>query len=130
MTIDKSNLEGTLTGETTDEREEGKGNRVHLRAPDVRAQVGAPPSAPVRADRPGQLPERLPEVQEPGLEPAREVGTQAANQTRVAPRRDDHLRVTCNHCGARVRTRISGAMWGHTDAGSECPGSKTWDHDG
>jgi hypothetical protein len=128
MTIDKSNLEGTLTGETTDEREEGKGNRFHVRATDVRAQVGASPSTPVRADRPGHVPERLPEVQEPGLEPAREAGTQATDQSRVA-RRDDPKRVTCRHCGARVLTRGSGAMWGHPDASGECVGSKSWDYE-
>lgn len=128
MYIERPKRPGTLAeGNITDGREEGKGNRLHVRA--VRPQVGASPSDPVRADRPGKISGLVPSLQATELEPE-DTRTPAASQDqdgRVA-RRDDHKRVTCSHCGARVLTRISGAMWGHTMAGSECTGSKTWDH--
>jgi hypothetical protein len=127
MTIEHDKRGGTLT-EGTDEREEGKGNRLHMRA--VRPQVGASPSDPVRADRPGEISRVVSELQAAELEHARGNASQATSQkVGVVPRRDDHKRVTCNHCGARVLTRNSGAMWGHSNAtGVECIGSKSWDY--
>lgn len=89
---------------------------------------------PARGDRGhGSTADRVPEVQVTVLEPAVsertavEAGRQVeAGQEVGLSRRDDHRRVTCNHCGARVLTRISGAMWGHTAGSVECPGSRTW----
>lgn len=51
------------------------------------------------------------------------------NEPAAERRRDDHLRVTCKQCGARVLTRRSGAMLDHRLAdGAMCSGSRTWDY--
>lgn len=57
-----------------------------------------------------------------------QAGTQEDRQDVAEPRRDDRRRVTCNHCGRRVLTRWSGAMWGHMAGGVECLGPKTCDY--
>lgn len=98
----------------------------------VRAPMGA--EGPVVGPDTGGTPAGLPEVQEPVLEHGADLSEARGQEedpreaSQVARPRDDHRRVTCNHCGARVVTRGSGAMWGHPADGAECPGSRTWDY--
>lgn len=122
MSIDQDDDGRTLDADHERQAGAGSRDRLHVRA--VRPSLAAPLAA--GDDRPA-APDGLREVPIEVLEPTAGHG-QAGTEAREVARRDDHLRVTCNHCGARVLTRISGAMWGHNANGGECPGSKTWDH--
>jgi hypothetical protein len=125
MSTDRHDLSTVLLVGTAHARQQGDDHGPGLQP--VRASVG--PEGPVAEPGAGRSPAGLPEVQEPVLEHGadlpqargQEEGPQEVGQ--VARRRDDHLRVTCRHCGARVLTRNSGAMWKHSAAGAECPGS-------
>lgn len=122
MSIERREQPGTLPASDPDASKEGEGNRADVLA--VRSPMGAAGS--VRTDRPVDVSEGLPQLQKLALERTEE---RAATIQGGVARRDDHKRVTCSHCGARVLTRGSGAMWGHDKKGGhECPGSKTWDH--
>ena len=123
MSIDQH--DDTRTLDTDHGSEEGTGpcDRLHVRA--VRPSVDAPQAA--GDDRPGST-EGLCELPVEVLEHAARIDQARTQASRVERRRDDHKRVTCDHCGARVLTRGSGAMWGHLADGVECTGSKTWDY--
>ena len=128
MSTDRHAPRGVVPVGTAYASEQGKGHGSDLQP--LRASVG--PEGPLGGPSTGGSPEGLSEVQVTVLEHAadlpeaggQEEGPREAGQ--VARRRDDHRRVTCVHCGARVLTRNSGAMWEHHADGAICPGSRSW----
>ena len=122
MFIDDDDRGRTLDTHARDARD-GRDLGIHVLA--VRPSLD-----PSQADGQGEAaaPEGVHELQQPAVEHAGRQGPDPQSGQAVA-RRDDHRRVTCSHCGRRVLTRRSGAMWAHEIDGSECPGSKSWDHE-
>ncbi len=125
MSIDQRDDDRTLDHDHGSQARAGLRDRVHVRA--VRAPLD--PSQAAGHDG-GTAAESVRELPIEVLEPGAGLGQAGAEASRGVARRDDHRRVTCRHCGRRTLTRGSGAMWGHRlPDGSDCPGSKTWDHE-
>lgn len=122
MYIDDNDQGPTL--DVTDGGQARAGLRDGLHVREVRPSLDAPQAA---GDERSAAAVVVRELQIEVLEHAQGNG-EAGTQARRGVRRDDHLRVTCVHCGRRVLTRRSGAMWAHDLDGAPCPGSKTWDY--
>ena len=124
MSIDQHDHGRTLDTDHGSQAGEGHGDRLHVRA--VRPSLDASQAA--RHDRPAPT-QGLRELPVEVLEHAAGHGEAGAQAKVGGIEHRGPERVTCSHCGRRVLTRNSGAMWGHTRAmGEKCHGSKTWDY--
>jgi hypothetical protein len=120
MSIEDEDDRGTLDVDHGRQAGAGPRDRLHVRA--VRPSVAAPQAV---GDHRLAASDGLREVPVEVLERAAGYDQAGPEASQTGARRDDH---TCRHCGDRVLTRNSRAMWGHWLDGAECSGSRTWNH--